>query len=277
MRGNGNIVGPPNVGLSGVWGVDDQPSGNQYIFKQLPETEAQADANNYVCEANNPTAGGNEKGVGGGLAGADLVLVQGGAIPGAVDGWRTLTDRAAQYLQPTAALLNAFLQNPAGYSMQLKLRNINTTGATSGAVPMLCVLMDDTNKCSMTMQRVSYGYRVDGHIAGTATQSVGILPNAQLADFNAGAGVPIYLLSSVDYANGLAVSGISLRKPPKSLSDFLVYSISQPKIALTPAAGLGWTAGIYRTLLGGYGGSYVANGCDVASITFAKYPCVSLR
>lgn len=244
-----------------------------YTFRQIPETEALANADNYVCEMTNATAGGNETGVGGGLTGADLVLSQAGTLPGAVGGWRTVTDRAAMALQATAALLNAFFQNVAGFSVLWKLRNINTTGAVSSS-PALFYLYADTGLVNWVYFRAAYAYSCIGGLYGDAATSVNALTPVDRASLNAGANIPVYLLSSVDYARGLVFSALSLNKQPASLADCVCYSISQPKMAITVPSSLAWTNAVYRSVIGA-GGSYIANGCDIASITFAKYPSVS--
>lgn len=244
-----------------------------YDFKKLPETEALADALNYVCETNNASAGGSETGVGGGQTGADLVLIQGGTLPGAVAGWRTVTDRAAMYLQPTDTFLNAFIRNTIGFSAMLKLRNINTTGATSTG-PMLMYLSEDTGKLTMNYQRAPGYYAARGALSADGAVGIGILPNANHADFNAGLNVPLYLLVSVDYVSGLVFSGFSKNKQPSSLADCSVYNISQPKAAISVPPAMTFSS--YRFLIG-CAASYIANGCDIASITFAKYPSVTLK
>lgn len=246
-----------------------------YDFLKLPETEAQADANNFVCETNNASAGGNETGVGGGLSGADLVLIQGGTMPGAVSGWRTVTDRAAMYLQATQTFFKTFFESAPGWSALWKLRNINTTGDTSTG-PMLLFVSEDAGKVFMRFQRSTGAYATMGAIAsGAGARPIGIFPNSNHADFGLDAGVPLYLLTSVDYARGLIFSSLSKYKQPTSLDDCLTYHIAQPKAALTALSGLAFT-GTYRYLIG-CAGSFIANGCDIASITFAKYPSVTLK
>lgn len=246
-----------------------------YDFKKLPETEALADALNYVCETNNASTGGNETGVGGGLSGADLVLYQAGTLPGAVGGWRTVTDRAVMALQATATFLSTFLQNAAGFSALWKLRNINTTGATSGS-PALFYLYEDAAKVNCVYFRGAHFYACSGGISGEDAKAVNVLPPVNRIDLNAGLDVPVYLLSSVDYAKGLAFSGLSWGKQPSTLADCATYSISQPKSPITAPSGLAWTNAVYRSVIGA-GGAYIANGCDIASITFAKYPSVTLK
>jgi len=246
-----------------------------YDFKPLPEREALAGALDYVCETNNVAAGGNETGVGGGLTGEDLVLTQTGTLPGAIGGWRTVTDRAVMSLQATATFLNTFLQNAAGFSALWKLRNINTTGLTSNS-PAIFYLHEDTGKVDMVYFRASHTYSCLGGISGDDTKAINALPAINRIDLNAGADVPVYLLSSVDYVNGMVFSGLSWGKQPSSLGDCAVYSISQPKLPITSPAGMAWTNPVFRSLIGA-GGAYIANGCDIASITFAKYPSVTLK
>lgn len=110
MRGNGNVIGPRNRGISGVWHPDDQARGGVYI----PVTEDAANDDTYVCAF---TGGANETGVGGGLTGADLVLTPFGTVPAAVDGYRAVTHPNG--FAATAALWGVLGGQPTGTLMML--------------------------------------------------------------------------------------------------------------------------------------------------------------
>ena len=92
----------------------------------LPTTEALADANTAVWEMTGG-ASANETGVGGGLAGADLVLAQAGGIGAASSGYRAISS-ASMGFQPTAAAVAAMLGG-AEWSIMLLLNTWTIEGS----------------------------------------------------------------------------------------------------------------------------------------------------
>lgn len=92
----------------------------------LPDTEALADANTFVCEFTGG-AGANETGVGLGLAGADLVLTQVGSVPAASSGYRALNG-SSMYFTCTAPFLQAFLAAPE-WTLAHKVKSFTVAAA----------------------------------------------------------------------------------------------------------------------------------------------------
>lgn len=122
MRTNGGLVGPQNLGNTGVWSIDDQARGGVI----LPTTEAAAAAaldptKTFVCEMT--ASSGSETGVGA-LAGADLVLTPFGS-PGPASGGFHSLNGSSGYNMTQAAL--AALLNGDEWTIMLALRNMGTT------------------------------------------------------------------------------------------------------------------------------------------------------
>jgi len=115
MRGNGGLIGPQNIGLGGVWGVDDQ----RLAGPVLPTTVATANANTFVCQFLGG-AGANETGAGLGLTGADLVFTQYGNPGASSGGWRACSTTAG--FNCTQGLLDAGLLG-LEWTLALQVRN----------------------------------------------------------------------------------------------------------------------------------------------------------
>jgi len=136
----------------------------------LPNTEAAADANTFVCEMTGGAAA-NETGVGGGLTGADLVLSQNGGIPAAASGFRVL-DGGSQFFTWTAAALLAMLGG-SEWTMMWRLKNWGLTAST-----YLCrLLATDTTvgNCQIFRTNTSGNCTATGVLAGASAGSI-ILP-----------------------------------------------------------------------------------------------------
>ncbi len=80
--------------------------------------------NTFVCLMENPSAGGNEAGQGGGLTGADLILTQSGSVAGASGGKRVF-DGVNDRLNWTIAAVDALIANAnKTWSVIMKLTDI---------------------------------------------------------------------------------------------------------------------------------------------------------
>lgn len=196
-------------------------AGGALSFSPLPEAESAADANNYVAEFNEG-ATTNVTGVGGGLAGADLVLTQSGGVGASVGGWTPISDGSSQKFTPTVAWVNNFVTNASGFSLLWHLRNFN---ASLTANRNLFTVLDSTGNLRIESYIPSSGYVFEVRETGsygaqfnsTSSDWSSILPSAD----------DVYILSSVDYTNDVAFFGLSVGSDqPGALTDFSIYSIS---------------------------------------------------
>jgi len=74
------ILRAGEAGAGGSWAEWDEQSESTLDVDQ----DGDGNEDTYICFFENTSAGGNETGRGGGLAGADLVLTQAGNIAGAI-------------------------------------------------------------------------------------------------------------------------------------------------------------------------------------------------
>jgi len=88
-----------------------------------------ATSNIYCCFFENPTTGGNETGVGGGISGNGLILTQSGNVPGAVNGYRSLNG-TDQFFYATQSIMNLFV-NQSYWTLILKIKDFVTNASDS--------------------------------------------------------------------------------------------------------------------------------------------------
>ena len=228
-------------------------------FETLPITEAAADASHFVVEADN-TAGGNLTGVGGGLAGSDLVFTQFNSVAAASGGW---TDLAAQKgFGATNTFIDTFLRNSTGFAFLWHLRNF------SFASQARVVTMSGTSP-------VAWG--IDAHSSGGAYMQAGVSGKfgIQASDYYGGANdvfpsaAEAWMLLSVDYSNELAFFGVAQgTTQPDRLNDFIFYGVTGRAIA-PPASAVSATAGL-NNIIGANSSPYFSGALGFKSFTAKK-------
>jgi len=259
----------PNIAISpSLHGLD-----SKYRFLSLPVEEADATATAYVCRFK-AGAGADETGVGGGLAGANLVLKQSNSPGATVGGYRPIAKGTAQAFGVTLPFVNAAVQSAAGFSGLWRYKDIDPSAAVYmgylGSTGNDGLLFQGNMN---TANRRTFGLYFSAY---SATDKVGTnFNNADTLSSNPTAPEFMFLISS-DYATKTSVAGIVIgTAQPKSFSDFLYFTMSRGDTAFTGALAMAaFAGGNQDSVVGCRIAGNLAAGVKVASLTFAQYPCI---
>ncbi len=251
-------------------GEEEPISTAGYNFAELPLVAGDITADDLVFEFNQGAAS-NVTGTPGAnitLTGADLVFVQSGSVGASVAGWTPIVDGSSQYFSPTVPWMNQFSRNAAGFSILQHLRNFN---ATLSGPKYLAFLMSASNVTAI-QQSVDSGFLLISNKSKEFCGSVATGYSSALSDLLPTSG-EVYILNSVDYANNLAFSGVSVgATQPSSLSDFALFCITETTQAMPPAIS-GFYAGPRSCIIGSYNSN--ALGMEVKSLTCRLGPSVT--
>jgi len=248
------------LAFGGQGGVDPY----RYTFTPLPETEAEATDDIYVCECNG-AASSNEVGVGLGLTGSALVLTQSGGV-GSVGGIRRISRGTRMGFRAPDALYNAILSSATGFSVMFGLRNVFYKTSTHDSwMSFFAAAGSLSMRGTFDAGSFKWSHSVTGGLGN------GVDVNGLISD-----GGDVYVVHSVEYTSGTHFTGLALGLPGV-LNDFPACDIL--RLAPHGCDPFVYAAGNNEALLGfiTYGGTGYTTQFDIASVTMAAWPCVRGR